>query len=212
MPRRTDTRERMVRTAADLFHAQGYHATGLNQVLAEGGAPKGSLYFHFPGGKEQLAVEAVALAGDDLRTALEAVLSGTDDPVEGLNQALALLGENLERSDFKHGCPIATVALDASADSEPIREACADVYDSWQRIIAEHLNRHVADEPAAGEAGTDEPAAHQSAPGEAATDELATVVLAAIEGAVLLARTRRDLSPLHAVGARLGALLGRPTG
>jgi TetR/AcrR family transcriptional regulator, lmrAB and yxaGH operons repressor len=56
VPRRTDTRERVIQTAAGLFRAQGYHATGLNQVLAEGGLPKGSLYFHFPGGKEQLAV------------------------------------------------------------------------------------------------------------------------------------------------------------
>ncbi|CCH27893.1 TetR/AcrR family transcriptional regulator [Actinosynnema sp. NPDC047251] len=187
MPRRTDTRERMVRTAAQLFHAQGYHATGLNQVLAEGGAPKGSLYFHFPGGKEQLAAEAVTLAGGELCHALRAVLEATPDPVEALDQALRLLGDQLAASDFTHGCPIATVALDASAESEPIRGACVDVYDSWQQVIAEHLDR-------------------------ADADELAVVVLAAIEGAVLLARTRRDLSPLHAVGARLGVLLGRHPG
>lgn len=182
MPRRTDTRQRMVRTAADLFHAQGYHATGLNQVLTEGGAPKGSLYFHFPGGKEQLAVEAIALAADDLCTALRAVFESTPDPVRALDEALALLGDRLARTDFREGCPISTVALDAAAESEPIREACVSAYDSWQQVIADHL-------------GGD--------------DDLATVVLAAIEGAVLLARTRRDLAPLHAVGTRLAALLGR---
>lgn len=177
----------MVRTAADLFQAQGYHATGLNQVLAEGGAPKGSLYFHFPGGKEQLAAEAVALAGAELCAALRAVLAATPDPVAALGEVLRLLGDQLVASDFTRGCPISTVALDASTGSEAIRAACVDAYDSWQQVIADHLDR-------AGGA------------------EVAVVALAAIEGAVLLARTRRDLSPLHAVGARLGALLGRPTG
>lgn len=172
----------MVRTAADLFRAQGYHATGVNQVLSEGGAPKGSLYFHFPGGKEQLAVEAVALAGRDLGDALTAVLAAEPDPVEALTRALDLLGRELLGSGFRSGCPIATVALDAAADSEPIRVACEDVYASWQQVIAEHVG----------------------------DDDLATVVLAAVEGALLLARTRRSLDPLHAVGARLGALLGRP--
>jgi TetR/AcrR family transcriptional repressor of lmrAB and yxaGH operons len=95
---------------------------------------------------------------------------------------LDLLGKDLLASDFRRGCPIATVALDAAADSEPIRVACEDVYASWQQVIA----AHVGDE------------------------DLATVVLAAIEGALLLARTRRSLDPLHTVGARLGILLGRP--
>jgi TetR/AcrR family transcriptional repressor of lmrAB and yxaGH operons len=182
MPRRTDTRQRVVRTAAELFRSQGYHATGLNQVLSEGGAPKGSLYFHFPGGKEQLAVEAVALAGNDLRAALAAVLAAEPDPAKALSEALELLGRELLASDFRSGCPIATVALDAASDSEPIRVACEDVYASWQRVIAVHVG----------------------------DEDLATVVLAAIEGALLLARTRRSLDPLHAVAARLGALLGRP--
>jgi TetR/AcrR family transcriptional repressor of lmrAB and yxaGH operons len=181
MPRRTDTRERVVRTAADLFRSQGYHATGLNQVLSEGGAPKGSLYFHFPGGKEQLAVEAVALAGKELGDALTAVLAAVPDPAQALSRALELLGRELLASDFRSGCPIATVALDAASDSEPIRVACEDAYASWQQVIAAHVG----------------------------DDDLAVVVLAAIEGALLLSRTRRSLDPLHAVAAHLGALLER---
>ncbi|ROP38715.1 TetR/AcrR family transcriptional regulator [Saccharothrix texasensis] len=182
MPRRTDTRQRVVRTAAGLFRAQGYHATGINQVLAEGGAPKGSLYFHFPGGKEQLAVEAVTLAGNELCEALAAALAAEPDPAKALSRALEVLGQELVASDFRSGCPVATVALDAASDSEPIRVACEDVYASWQRLIAAHVG----------------------------DDDLATVVLAAVEGALLLARTRRSPDPLHAVAARLGALLGRP--
>jgi len=187
MARRTDTRDRVLRTAADLFRAQGYHATGLNQVLAEGDAPKGSLYFHFPGGKEQLAVESLALAGDEQCAALRSVLTSTADPVEALERAVELLGEHLAASGFRNGCPIATVALDASAESEPIRQACVSVYDSWQELISDHL----------------------AAAGFTDSDGLATVLLASIEGALLLARTRHDLAPLRAVGARLRPLLGK---
>ena len=175
----------MLRTAAGLFQAQGYHATGLNQVLGEGDLPKGSLYFHFPGGKEQLAVEAVRLAGDELGDALGGALASTPDPVQGLERAVDLLGEHLAATDFREGCPVATVALDTAGHSEPIRTACADVYDSWQALVARHL----------GAAGVPDP------------DGVATVVIAAIEGALLLARTRRDLAPLHAVGTRLRVLL-----
>jgi TetR/AcrR family transcriptional repressor of lmrAB and yxaGH operons len=185
MDRRRDTRGRVLRTAAALFRAQGYHATGLNQVLSEGSLPKGSLYFHFPGGKEQLAVESVRLMGDELCGALEAVLEGTPDPVEALEQIVALLGEHLAASDFREGCPVSTVALDASAGSEPIRTACVGAYDSWESVIARHLRA----------AGLPDP------------EGLATVALAAIEGALVLARTRRDLTPLHAVATRLRGLL-----
>jgi TetR/AcrR family transcriptional repressor of lmrAB and yxaGH operons len=185
MPRRSDTRERVIRTAAGLFRAQGYHATGLNQVLAEGALPKGSLYFHFPGGKEQLAVESVRLSGRELGEGIAAALASTPEPAAALERVLALLGEHLVATGFREGCPVATVALDAAAQSEPIRAACAGVYDSWQDLVAQHLR----------------------AAGVADADGLATVLVAAVEGAILLARTRRDVTPLQTVGTHLRALL-----
>lgn len=177
----------MIRTAAGLFRAQGYHATGLNQVLAEGGLPKGSLYFHFPGGKEQLAVESLRLSGEELGTGIAAALASTPEPAAALDRILALLGEHLVATDFREGCPVATVALDAAAQSEPIRTACAGVYDSWEGLVAQHLR-------AAGIDGA---------------DGLATVLVAAVEGAILLARTRRDVTPLQTVGTHLRPLLAR---
>lgn len=179
MVKHGETRERLLRTAATLFRTQGYHATGLNQVLAEGGAPKGSLYFHFPGGKEQLAVESVALSAGAVHASMRAV---TD-----LDGALAVFAEHLVASDFRDGCPIATVALDAAADSEPIREACATAYVSWRDLIVEFLVRQGI--------------AAERAPG------LATTVLAAVEGALLLARTQRDVAPLRQVAADLRVLI-----
>ena len=189
MVRRTDTRQRMLDTAADLFHSQGYHATGLTQLTTAGGAPKGSLYFHFPGGKEQLAAEAVRLSSERTGALLEAILRDAPDAVTAIDRAVEALAGFLTESDFQRGCPLATVALDAAAESEPIRQACADGYSSWHEILTTYL-------------------AGQQLSAERA-DELATVVLAAIEGGLLLARTRRDLAPLRAVATHLHATLDR---
>jgi len=189
MVRRTDTRQRMLDTAADLFHSQGYHATGLTQLITAGGAPKGSLYFHFPGGKEQLAAEAVRLSGERTGALLEAILRDAPDAVTAIDRTVEALASFLTESDFQRGCPLATVALDAAAESEPIREACAAGYSSWHEVLAAYF-------------GAQQLSAERS-------DELATVVLAAIEGGLLLARTRRDLAPLRAVATHLHATLDR---
>lgn len=179
MAKRGETRERLLRTAATLFHSQGYHATGLNQVVAEGRAPKGSLYFHFPGGKEQLAAESVTLAAGEIHARLRAAAD--------FDSALDLFTQHLIASDFRHGCPVATVALDAAGESEQIRAACVTAYDSWRAAIVDFLVRQGID--------------RDRAPG------LAVTVLAAVEGALLLAKTHRDLAPLRQVGADLRLLI-----
>ncbi|MET7772460.1 TetR/AcrR family transcriptional regulator [Nocardia sp. NPDC005366] len=184
MTPRTDSRQRFLDAAADLFHTQGYHATGLNQLVGAGGAPKGSLYFHFPGGKEQLAAEALSQSSARLRDTLRAVLIAGD--IDAVVDALAA---TLTDSDFQRGCPLATVALDASAASEPIRQACADGFESWRVAIEEFLRDKGIGEPRAA--------------------ELATVALAMIEGGLLLARTRRDIAPLRAVADHLRTTLER---
>ncbi|MFE7723089.1 TetR/AcrR family transcriptional regulator [Nocardia rhizosphaerihabitans] len=181
MTPRTDSRQRFLDAAADLFHTQGYHATGVNQLVSAGGAPKGSFYFHFPGGKEQLAAEAVVQSADALRALLEAALESGD--IDGVFTAL---GTMLTDSNFQRGCPIATIALDAG-DSEPIREACATGFDTWRTAIDDFLRA-------------------KGIPGERA-EELSLVALAMLEGGLLLARTRRDLTPLRAVADHLRATL-----
>ncbi|MGW6427318.1 TetR/AcrR family transcriptional regulator [Nocardia sp. NPDC055053] len=182
MTPRTDSRQRFLDAAADLFHTQGYHATGVNQLVSAGGAPKGSFYFHFPGGKEQLTAEAIVQSAGTLRTLLEAALESGD--IDGV---FAALGAMLTDSNFQRGCPIATIALDAGGDSEPIREACVTGFDTWRAAIDDFLRA-------------------KGIPGERAA-ELSTVALAMIEGGLLLARTRRDLTPLRAVADHLRATL-----
>src|SRR6266508_4604367 len=189
MARQSDTRERLLRTAAGLFRRQGYGATGLNQVLAESRAPKGSLYFHFPAGKEQLAAESVALGGDELREAITAVMVVAPDAATGITGLGEFFARALEESAFREGCPIATVALDAAADSEAIRATCDGVYSSWLQGLAGRLRTWgVADEEA---------------------EPLATLVLSSLQGALLLARVRRDVTVIHSVCRQVGELVAR---
>jgi TetR/AcrR family transcriptional regulator, lmrAB and yxaGH operons repressor len=177
----------MVAVAAELFRAQGYHATGLNQLVAKGGAPKGSLYFHFPGGKEELAVEAMREAAGEVRDRLRVAAAAAPNPADAIALVIDGLAAELVGTDFRSGCPLATVALDAAATSEPIAAACREGYRSWRETIAELLRGHgIAVDRAA---------------------VLATVALAAVEGALLLARTERDLSALHQVRDHLVAVL-----
>ncbi|MGI9085795.1 MAG: TetR/AcrR family transcriptional regulator [Aeromicrobium sp.] len=176
-----NSKERILRSAANLFRTQGYHATGLNQVLSEGGAPKGSMYFHFPGGKEQLGAEAIAMSGTEMEAKFDEVLSQAPTPGDGVARIIEMLGVGMVESGFTAGCPIATTALDAGGTSEPIRQACDDAFVGWQRQLATHLSAH----------GTPD------------ADTVSTIVLAAVEGALLLARTRHDLAPLNAVAAHL---------
>jgi AcrR family transcriptional regulator len=183
--RRTDTRERIIRTAAELFRRQGYDGTGLNQILDESGAPRGSLYFHFPGGKQQLAVEAVAASGAMLGKGMERSLDSADDVAKGIARIIDYIAADLERSGFERGCPIGAVTLDAASSSEPVRSACREVFDGWLALFEQRLR------------------ADGWTP-KAASDE-AVLIVSSVEGALMLARSRHNAEPLRAVARRLRA-------
>jgi TetR/AcrR family transcriptional repressor of lmrAB and yxaGH operons len=181
------SRARLVGATAALLQRQGYHATGLGQIVQESGAPRGSLYFYFPGGKEELACTALAEAGEAMRQQLEAVIAAAPDPAAAIEDVCRVLGQALAASGYAHGCPLATVALEAAADSDAVREVCATHYARWEHSIAARL-------VAAG--ATPESAA-----------ELATFMLSTIEGALLLAKVKRDVAPLEQAGRMLAAMM-----
>ena len=126
----------MVKTMGRLMTRQGYHATGLTEVLTESGAPKGSMYFHFPGGKEQLAAEAIQVSGERLRGLIEAAIAGASSAEDAIRMLSRGMAAGLAASDFTEGCPIATVALEASGSSDSIRVASDAVFASWESAIA----------------------------------------------------------------------------
>src|SRR4051794_34083495 len=169
------TKERIVTASAELFRRQGYNGTGVKQIVAQAEAPFGSLYHFFPGGKEELGAEVIRWSGAMYGLLLPAIVDPAPDVVTGVRDFFTGAAEHLRESDFADACPIATVALEVSSSSEPLREACADVFESWIASATERLTG----------AGIEEEKAR----------ELAIAMIAALEGAFVLARALRDTEP-----------------
>jgi TetR/AcrR family transcriptional regulator, lmrAB and yxaGH operons repressor len=183
------TRRRMLKAASELFRRQGYDGTGLSEVLAESGAPRGSLYFHFPGGKDQLAAEAVDATGARIGKGIEALLASSEDVGEAVGRVVDSMAADLEESGYVRGCPIAAVTLDSASASKHVREACRRSFDRWLSLLEARLRDS----------------------GWSARDarEEAIMILAAVEGALTLARSSRDPEPLRTAARRLRRDLSR---
>jgi AcrR family transcriptional regulator len=181
------TRERIVDASAELFRLQGFNATGVKQIVTAAQAPFGSLYHFFPGGKEQLGAEAVRVSGAIYAQLIPAVIDIAPDPVTAVRTFFAGAAAHLVETDYADACPIATVALEVSSVSEPMREACAEVFESW---IAAGAARHEASGIAPDRAR-----------------ELATAFVAALEGAFVLARASRSTEPMRIAGEMVAAMV-----
>jgi len=181
------TRERIVQQSADLFRLQGYSATGVKQIVEAAQAPFGSLYHFFPGGKEQLGAEAIRVSGALYEQLIPAVLDPAPDPVTGVRNFFAGAAEHLRETDYADACPIATVALEVSSTSEPMREACAEVFNEWIDATSTRL----------GAAGVPRRRARA----------LALTLLCSLEGAFVLARALRSTEPLEHAGDASAALV-----
>lgn len=179
------TKERIVFASAELFRRQGYTGTGVKQIVGAAQAPFGSLYHHFPGGKEQLGEEVIRVAGGFYGTLVEAVIDPAPDLVSGVEQFFSLAGLHLAESGYADACPIATITLEVASTSEPMRTAAHDVFESWLAALAD---RYAA-------AGIAAPAARS----------LALMTLALLEGAFLLARAARTTEALDAAGLHAAA-------
>jgi AcrR family transcriptional regulator len=174
------TKDRIVETSAELFRVQGYSATGVKQIVTAAKAPFGSLYHFFPGGKEELGAEAVRVSGAFYLQLIPAILDPAPDIVTGVRDFFNGAAEHLRETDYVDACPIATVALEISSTSEPMRVACAEAFESWIEAGATRFIR----------AGLDPNTAR----------ELAIAMLAALEGAFVLARAGRTTEPLRIAG------------
>ncbi len=176
-----NTRDRILDTTAELFRRHGYTGTGLKQIVANANAPFGSLYHFFPGGKSQLGEEVIRRSGQMYFDLVMTVFDAAPDVVSGANDVFAGAAEVLRQTDYADACPIATVALEVASTSEPLRQATAEVFESW---IAGATDRFIA-------AGIAEPAART----------LTIHLIAALEGAFVLSRALRSTEPVDAAGA-----------
>lgn len=185
------TRAKLIDTTGSLLHRHGYHGVGLNQILAESGTPRGSLYFHFPGGKEELAVAALAAASAQAQAGLRAMLEQASGPAHAVSLMCGHSALAMAASGWQSGCPIATTALEACGESEALRRAAQTHFAAMTGLIAAYLEaRGVASARAA---------------------ELGVIALSAVEGAMLLAKVQRSAEPIHIIEHSLATLLGEET-
>jgi TetR/AcrR family transcriptional repressor of lmrAB and yxaGH operons len=181
------TRQRMIEAAASLIEDQGYHATGLNQILERSQTPRGSLYFHFPGGKEALCAAAITWRAAELEATLTHALDQAPSAQAAMLFIIDSLASRLQASAWTKGCPVATVALEASDEVPALRDAAAHAYASWQAHIAARLVR-------------------DGQPHDLAAQQ-AELMLAALEGALLLARVQQRRDPLDRLANMVPLLL-----
>jgi AcrR family transcriptional regulator len=180
----------MIRSAAVLFRERGVHGTSLSDVVAHSTAPRGSIYHWFPGGKAQLAEEATRYAGEFIAGGIAAALED-DDPVAAVRGFAALWREILRDSDFSAGCPVMSATLEG--DRTPgAREAAGAAFERWQDLlVGAFRGRGVA------------PARARS---------LAALVVAAVEGAIVLSRAQRSGRPLERVADELELVVAEAVG
>jgi TetR/AcrR family transcriptional repressor of lmrAB and yxaGH operons len=181
-----DTREHMIKTTAGLVHRRGFYGTSLNEILLESGAPRGSLYYHFPGGKEELVLEAARQGVASVTQLLKEVLTGSPDPAEGVRAFVEAAAHELRDSGYVFGCPVAPIVLD-SPESSALAEICREALEEWQQVLVEGL----------GSGGIE----------RARAESLATMIVCGLEGGLILARARRDTAPLDAVADEFASMV-----
>jgi AcrR family transcriptional regulator len=182
-------RERMVFSAAQLIRRDGVSATGMREVAAHAQAPRGSLQHYFPGGKEQLVNEAVDWAGRYAARRIDRFLASLAEPTpSGLFAAMVRQWtDEYEATGFVGGCPVAAATVDCAQSTDSTRTAAAAAFARWTRPVAEALT------------GMGVP--------EERAEALATLMISALEGALLMARAERAVRALTTVARELGPLL-----
>lgn len=185
MANRQTHRANLVRTAMRLFRRQGYAATGLQQILAESGAPRGSLYHYFPAGKGSLAEAAVVMAGDLVSEMLQQHFDKTRSAKAFAARVCATYAEWMREGAFMSGCPIATTMLECAPNAPAIAAAGEQAHRRWIAIAAQAFER--------------------DGHGRAAATRRATAFIAAIQGGLILARVQRTTQPLLDVAATFAA-------
>lgn len=169
-------RQAIVGAAARLFRRRGYAGVGMNEIVEASGAPKGSVYHYFPGGKAQIGAAAVKLGGQVASKTLQDLLSGGADPAQAARTYGARMADWMTLSGFRDGCPIATVVLEMAPQDAAIAGAASLAFETWQAAFADALEaKGLAPDRAAG---------------------LALLAVTSIEGALILARAKASAEPI----------------
>ena len=185
MAARTETKSRMTASAITLLCERGVNGVTVDAVLADSGAPRGSVYHHFPGGRTEMVLEAARVSSDYITDFIRSSSSLT--PSEFLDGFVAMWTEHLRRSDYRAGCPVAGLVSETSDELQPAVSLAHETLLTWTDLLADGLRRH----------------------GRTAAEakDLATFVVASIEGAIVLCRSQRSDRPLRIVATQIAAIL-----
>jgi TetR/AcrR family transcriptional repressor of lmrAB and yxaGH operons len=186
----TDTRTRMIRATGRLLRQQGYHGTGLNQIVAEADAPKGSMYFHFPGGKAQLAGEAIDAFAARVSRRLDDLVRERGSEAAAVAAYLDRMADGFEEFGYNEGCAVATVAAEAGPSEPRLAEATSRALHAWIDALAAGLESEGHD--------------------PATARRLSTAGIALIEGAIVLARGTQSADPVREIRDVVRDLLAPP--
>ncbi|WP_207312548.1 TetR/AcrR family transcriptional regulator [Lentzea alba] len=186
---RRGTKQRMLDSAVLLLRERGAAGVTVDAVLAHSGAPRGSVYHHFPGGRNEMVLGAVRQAGDYIATVVsESAAEG--DVQQMVHRLVAFWKRALTKTDYAAGCPVAAMAMDSRHLVPGAGDMVREIFAQWHAGLAEALSGSGFEPPRA--------------------QRLATLVVSAIEGAIILCRAHRDLGPLDDVLVELAPLLERP--
>lgn len=187
MANSTNAKGKFIETAYKLFEVKGYNGTGLNEILKESGAPKGSLYYHFPNGKEELALESIKLAGERITDNLRRTLDKFENPIDGIIFNINEIAEIIDENKKMHDMSISLIALETYNYSEVLRNACERVFEEIENLYFKKLIEY----------GIHDNRARESA----------ALISAMIEGAMLLSLTRKSGETLRRVSKQIKILI-----
>ncbi|MFN3266600.1 MAG: TetR/AcrR family transcriptional regulator [Deinococcales bacterium] len=185
----SNAREHILQTTRDLMEKQGYHGTGLNEIVKESGASKGSLYHYFPEGKEQITSEAVLQSGKATAERIQNGLIGNKNAAKAIHDFVFNIADHVESSGFAAGSPLTAVAMETATKSERINSACREAYILLETAFKEKLL--------------------ESGFTKSKAEELGTFITAAVEGGIILSRTYHSGNPLRTVAKYLKVLLSQ---
>jgi AcrR family transcriptional regulator len=181
-------RDRMVTSAVRLLRERGYASTSLRAVVEDAEAPWGSLHHYFPGGKQQLVLEAIQFCDEHIRSVLRASFRSTSSPRKAIENFFDVALAGLEEGDLRLGCPIAATSLEHTADQR-IRDACSCALREWRTIIADGLQARGVERQQAR--------------------ETADLVVSLYEGALVVARIDHDVRPMRVAAAAVAHTLAK---
>lgn len=190
MPSKTDVvpapgaKDRILEAAIALMKQSGLSGAGINQIVARSGAPKGSMYYYFPEGKQQITSEALTLFAQRVAAAFERVLSSKRKPADKIRALFRFVADRLDEGAYQQSCAAGAVALDLDAKVAAIQPIIATAFASWQAVVARHLPIR----------------------SRARRESLAGLVISTIEGAYIRGRAERSKNAFLEAGEWLAVL------